>query len=63
MSLCLYLQFLEQKIAIAPFLIASSINFSPLKFLPFIAKKRYPFLIFLLLFEIPEIFNFFFFYW
>ena len=27
------------KIAIAPFLIASSINFSPLKFLPFIAKK------------------------
>ena len=41
--LFLYLQFLEHTIAAAPFLIASFINFSPLNFCPFKAKKINPF--------------------
>ena len=41
--LFLYLQFFEQTIADAPFLIASLINFSPLNLCPFMAKKINPF--------------------
>ena len=53
------LQFFELTIAIAPFSIASLINFSPLIFCPLIAKKINPFLIFLLLLARPKILIFF----
>ena len=59
MLLCLNLHFLEQIITVAPFLIASLINISPLNLFPFIAKKIKFFLTFLLFVERPEIMIFF----